>query len=177
MPNSSSLQFSPALLSVTAPSNASCAEADSRPAKPSERRKERWSERTRRPAANTPKGAAGGRSDVARNEPLSAGRKTSDRPANHHRASDGAMPAGALLSNRRQPHSAPTSRQRDNRSEAEMDRSDSDVPRRGERSESKRSFAGQPGGRRFARQRCSARTSARCQIIEKLCFLKVYGLI
>lgn len=41
------------------------------------------------------------------------GHTDAERPANHQRASDGAMPAGALLSDRRQPHSAPTSRQRD----------------------------------------------------------------
>ncbi len=88
---------------------------------------------------NTTKGAAGGRSDVARNEPPSAGRKTSDRPPNHPRASDGAMPAGALSFATAKPHFAPSAG-----------------------SVTERSIAGQPGSRRFARQRCSARTSDGC---------------
>jgi len=45
-------------------------------------------------AANTTKGAAGGRNDVAkRSEPLSEGRKPSDRLPNHPRARPGATRA------------------------------------------------------------------------------------
>ena len=44
---------------------------------------------------NTAKGVAGGLHDVARNEPLRKAGTPSDRPTNHLRASDGAMPATA----------------------------------------------------------------------------------
>ncbi len=67
----------------------------------------------------TPKEAAGLARHVpgrARNEPPRADAvtgQTSDRRPNVEGVSDGATPAGAFRSNRRQPHSAPISRRRD----------------------------------------------------------------
>jgi hypothetical protein len=71
-------------------------------------------------------------------EPLRKAGTPSDRGPNHQRASDGAMPAGALLLDRR---------------------SRTPPPLAG--SVTERSFAGQPGGLRFSRQRNDARADRR----------------